>query len=246
VADLTSADPAPADPAPAAAAPAAAALVTEGLAKLYADLVALEPLDLTIAAGEMVALVGHNGSGKSTLLRLAAGLLEATAGSARVAGTPVGSPPARAATSYLPDDPVLYDDLSVREHLAYVASLHGAEVDEDNVERLIARVGLAARADDLPSRFSRGLRQKASIALALVRPFELLVVDEPFVGLDATGKASLLELLAEANAAGAAVVVATHDASYVERVSRCIALREGAVVLDGTATPQDVLSIVSA
>ncbi len=222
------------------------ALVTEGLSKSYADLVALEALDLVVPAGEMVAVVGHNGSGKSTLLRLAAGLLDVTAGTVVVAGAAVGSPAARAATSYLPDEPVLYDDLSVREHLAYVASLHGAEVDEADVERLVSRVGLAARADDLPSRFSRGLRQKASIALGLVRPFELLLVDEPFVGLDATGKDALVELLSEANAGGAAVVVATHDPSYVERVSRCIALRDGAVVHDGAATPGDVLRLVSA
>jgi ABC-type multidrug transport system ATPase subunit len=220
-------------------------LVAEGAEKAYADLVALAPLDLTVRAGEVVALVGHNGSGKSTLMRLAAGLLELTAGTITIAGEPAGTSPARAALSYLPDEPVLYDDLSVREHLAYIASIHGAEVTDEIVDALLERLGLLHRADDLPARFSRGLRQKASIAVGLIRPFDLLLVDEPFVGLDATGKEAMLGLLAEANAAGAAVVVATHEPGFVERSTRCVALRDGALIHDGAATAADVLRLVS-
>ncbi|MDQ2650968.1 MAG: ABC transporter ATP-binding protein [Actinomycetota bacterium] len=214
--------------------------------KAYADLVALAPLSLEVAAGQMVALVGHNGSGKSTFLRLAAGLLELSDGEILVAGEPAGSSEARAAVSFLPDEPVLYDDLSVREHVAYIAALHGVELGEDELDQLIDRVELTHRADDLPARFSRGLRQKTSIALGLVRPFDLLLVDEPFVGLDASGKNALLALLDERHRAGAAVVVATHDPTFVERVDRCIALRDGEVVHDGRATPEDVLRLVGA
>lgn len=221
-------------------------LVAEGLGKDYGDLVALHPLDLTVPAGEAVALVGHNGSGKSTLLRLAAGLLDATSGTVTVAGALAGTSEARAATSYVPDEPVLYDDLSVEEHLAYVAALHGAEPEPGAVDELVARLGLTDRADDLPARFSRGLRQRAGLAVALVRPFQLLVVDEPFVGLDAAGKVALLNLLDEAHRSGATLVVATHDPAYVERVDRCIALRDGHVIHDGTATPSDVLKLVGA
>jgi ABC-type multidrug transport system ATPase subunit len=220
--------------------PNAAALVADGASKAYADLVALAPLALSIAPGQRVALVGHNGSGKSTFLRLATGLLDLTAGEIRVAGHPVGSPEARAATAFVPDNPVLYDDLNVREHLAYIASLHGVDASDEQVDELIAVVGLAHRADDLPARFSRGLRQKAAIAVGLVRPFELLLIDEPFVGLDAQGRDALLSLLDSAHALGAAVVVATHEASYVERVDRCVALRDGEVVHDGPATPTEV------
>lgn len=211
----------------------------------YADLVALAPLDLTIEAGERVALVGHNGSGKSTFLRMAAGLLDLSDGEIEVAGAEVGTPEARAAVSFIPDNPVLYDDLSVREHLAYIASLHGVEAADEELDELVAKVGLAHRADDLPARFSRGLRQKASIAIGLVRPFELLLVDEPFVGLDAPGRVALLALLDEAHDAGAAVVLATHDPAYVERVDRCVALRDGEVVHSGPATAEDVLRLVS-
>jgi ABC-type multidrug transport system ATPase subunit len=221
-------------------------LIAEGATKAYADLVALAPLSLTVPHGQMVALVGHNGSGKSTFLRLAAGLLELSAGEITIAGAPAGTSDARAAVSFLPDEPVLYDDLSVREHLAYVAALHGVDVSVDELDGLIERVELSHRADDLPARFSRGLRQKTSIALGLIRPFELMLVDEPFVGLDATGKAALLGILDELHADGATVVIATHDPGFVERADRCVALRDGEVVHDGPATASDVLRLVTA
>jgi ABC-type multidrug transport system ATPase subunit len=220
-------------------------LTAEGLGKTYADLVALQPLDLRIGHGEVVALVGHNGSGKSTFLRLAAGLLDATEGWIEIVGEPAGSTEACATTSYLPDEPVLYDDLSVREHLTYVAALYGAVPGDAEQDDLLGRLGLAHRADDLPSRFSRGLRQKASIALGLIRPFELLLVDEPFVGLDTTGRAAMLELLDEASTRGAAVVVATHDPSFVERATRCVGLRDGALVHDGPATVAEVAALTA-
>jgi len=221
-------------------------LVTKGVTKSYGDLVALAPLDLTIDRGEVVALVGHNGSGKSTFLRLAAGTLELTDGSIEIAGEPAGSSPARAATSFIPDDPVLYDDLSVREHLTYIAALHGVDASADELDAIIEQLGLLPRADDLPARFSRGLRQRTSLAIGIVRPFDLLLVDEPFVGLDASGKAALLDLIDQFHDEGRTVVVATHDAQFVERVGRCIALRDGEVVHDGIATPQDVLRLVGA
>ena len=224
--------------------PLTGVLVARRASKSYSDLVALAPLDLGVAAGERVALVGHNGSGKSTFLRLAAGLLELTAGEIEVAGYPVGAPEARAALSFVPDNPVLYDDLSVREHLAYIASLHGVDASEAQLDELIAAIGLAERADDLPARFSRGLRQKAALAVGLVRPFQVLLVDEPFVGLDVPGRQALLSLLDEAHAAGAAIVVATHEPSYVERVDRCLALRDGRLIHDGPSTPDEVVRLV--
>jgi len=221
-------------------------LVVRGASKAYGDLVALAPLDLDVRAAERVALVGHNGSGKSTLLRLITGLLELSDGTIEIDGAPAGSPDARALVSYVPDDPVLYDDLSVREHLAYVAALHGVDADADDFDELLETVGLLARADDLPARFSRGLRQKTSLALGVVRPSRLLLVDEPFVGLDASGKEALLDILDELHRAGVCSIVATHDPLYVERVSRCVALRDGELIHDGPATPDDVLRLVGA
>jgi ABC-type multidrug transport system ATPase subunit len=112
--------------------------------------------------------------------------------------------------------------------------------------QLQERLGLTDRVDDLPSRFSRGLRQKTGIILAMIRPFSLLLVDEPFVGLDQGGKLAMLELLREVHEDGAATVVATHEPAYVEQVDRCIALRDGEVVFDGKAAVSDVLTLVTA
>ncbi len=219
-------------------------LVATKLTKSYDDLVALVPLDLTLRRGELIVLVGHNGSGKSTFLGLAAGLLEASEGTLEVAGHPAGSFDARASTSYLPDNPVLYDDLSVLEHLEYVSRLHGVEEWEERGRALLVQLGLTERADGLPSRFSRGLRQKTAIALAMVRPFDLLLIDEPFVGLDPQGKDAIVALIEEAHTAGAAVIVATHQLEFVQRADRCIALRDGALVFDGPANGANVDQLV--
>ena len=153
------------------------------------DRPALAPLTLDVAPGELVALVGHNGSGKTTFMRMVAGLLDPTGGTVTVFDAARGSIDARARLAYLADQPTFYDDLSLREHLEYVARMHGVTDWTERAERLTAAVGLGERMDQLPTTFSRGLRQKAAITLAFVRPFSLLLVDEPFVGLDSAGKA---------------------------------------------------------
>lgn len=208
-------------------------LFVEKLTKSYGDLLALDEVSLKIASGQRVALIGLNGSGKTTLLRTAAGLLEPSTGKVLVMGHKAGSIEARAAVSYIPDSPVLYDDLSVAEHLEYIARLHGNEEWEALAEHLIERLGLSSRREELPSTFSRGLRQKVSIALAFVRPFDLMLVDEPFVGLDQPGRAALLELLREAADAGAAILVSTHQTEYLSQATRCVGMRDGKVVFDG-------------
>jgi ABC-type multidrug transport system ATPase subunit len=213
--------------------PAAPALVARGVAKSYADQVALDAVDLTVERGEVVALVGANGAGKSTFLQVAAGLLEPTSGEILVEGALAGSLDARDVLSFLADQPALYDDLSVNEHIEYVARLHGLPGRPDSADELLAMFRLDARADDLPARFSRGLRQKTAIVLALVRPFSVLLVDEPFVGLDPAGQEVLSELLVAAGEAGAAVVVATHQLGFLEQATRGVALSDGAVVYSG-------------
>jgi ABC-type multidrug transport system ATPase subunit len=211
----------------------ATSLVADGLSKEYDELVALYPMDLTCRAGELVALVGHNGSGKSTFLRLAAGLLEPSAGEVRIAGMPAGSVAARAALSFVPDEPVLYDDLSVEEHVEYIGRLHGVEDWPARADELIDRFELEARSEDLPRRFSRGLRQKTALVLGFVRPFSVLLVDEPFVGLDPSGQRNLTELLVETAAAGACVVVATHQLEFLDRADRAVGLRDGRIEFSG-------------
>jgi ABC-2 type transport system ATP-binding protein len=209
------------------------ALVASHLSKTYDDVDALVDFDLRCAGGELVALVGHNGSGKSTLLRLVAGLLEPTQGTVTIYGAEAGSLPARAELSFIPDEPVLYEDLSVDEHIEYVGRLHGVEEWPDRAEELLERLELVDRAQDLPVRFSRGLRQKTALVLGLVRPFSVLVVDEPFVGLDPAGQRTLTDLLVEIAAGGACVIVATHQLELLDHAHRCLGLRNGGTVFDG-------------
>lgn len=220
------------------------ALRTIALSKDYGDRPAVVPLDLEVPTGERIALVGHNGSGKTTLLRMIVGLLEPTGGSVRVAGAPAGSLEARRAVSWLSDTPTFYDDLSLWEHLEFVARLHGTADWSATAEALVDRLGLAHRRDDLPVSFSRGLRQKAAIALGLVRPYSLLVVDEPFVGLDSAGKETLLGLLDEAALGGATLIVATHELGFLDRVDRVLVLRDGALAHDGPPDGFDVVAAV--
>lgn len=221
------------------------ALAINELSKDYGDRPALEPLTLQIPIGQRVAVVGHNGSGKTTMLRMAAGLLEPSSGTVHVLGHEAGSPEARQALAYLSDTPTFYDDLSVWEHLEYVARLHGVENWEQTAADLLGHLGIYERGDDLPNTFSRGLRQKAAIALAFVRPFELLLVDEPFVGLDSAGKEALLELLDQAASDGATLVVATHELAYVDRVRRLIALRDGQLIHNGSPESANVAELVT-
>ncbi len=212
--------------------------ITE-VVKSYGEVTALEVDELVVPPGQAVVLVGHNGSGKSTLLNLVAGTLDPSGGSIKVKGRSPDSVEARAQRSWLPDSPVLYDDLSVREHLEYTIRMHGGDGDEDVIDELIDQLGLRGREDDLPSQFSRGLRQKTAAAVALCRPYSLLLVDEPFVGLDAAGREAFLELLDDAHHAGATLMVATHDPVVLDRFERGLVLDNGRIVHDGPASELD-------
>ena len=215
-------------------------LETTGLCRTYGRLVALAGLDLTVARGECVALIGANGSGKSTAVRAIAGLLEPTDGSVRVCGHDPHEEPeaeeARAALALVPDTPLLYDDLTVREHLELVTLSHGIDDDgvDERIDALLDRLGLGARADFVPRELSRGMRQKTQLACALVRPAALLVLDEPVVGLDPPSQLLLGELLREAKRGGVAVLLTTHQMAFADGLAdRAVVLEEGEVVDEG-------------
>lgn len=202
----------------------------EELVKDYGTARALGPVTFTVRSGEAVALVGHNGSGKSTLLSLIAGMLEPTEGTVKVKGVAAGEPSARAAVSYLPDTPVLYDDLSLREHLEYLSRLHGTTPEDQHTDSLLEAFRLTDRVDDLPADYSRGLRQKAAITIGVCRPYGLLLVDEPFSGLDTAGRETLIELIGQIRDNGGAVLVATHDQQAVDLFDRVITLEDGEMI----------------
>jgi ABC-2 type transport system ATP-binding protein len=210
-------------------------LQLRGLRRTYGEVVALDQLDLEVAHGECVALVGHNGSGKTTTLRLVAGLLEPTNGDVIVAGDNMRLDRARAALAFVPDNPLLYGDLTVREHLELIGLAHGMGGGLDNrVTGLLDRLDLTGRQEFLPGQLSRGLRQKTQLACALVRPFHVIVLDEPVVGLDPPSQALLVELLLDAKANGTAVLLTTHQMAFADGVAdRAIVLSEGEVLDQG-------------
>jgi ABC-2 type transport system ATP-binding protein len=212
-------------------------LRAKGLGRSYDGYIALGSFTVEIEAGELVALIGPNGAGKTTFLNLVAGLLEPTAGKIEVVGEVPGSIEARRALSYLPDSPVFYEDLSVGEHLEYIAALHGVEDPSARIEELIGRLGLDGWEDALGSELSKGMKQKASIAFALVRPFDVLLADEPLDGLDPPSREVLFELLRETRDAGAAIVVSTHRPDVIAAAGRCIGIREGRLAYDGPPDP---------
>ena len=212
------------------------ALAVNGLCKRYGRLEALIGFDLAVAAGDCVALTGPNGSGKTTALAAIAGLLTPTAGTVSVAGHPMHEEPAaieaRRRLAFVPDQPLLYDDLTVANHLRLVAQAHG--VARDGLDRQIAalldRLALAHRSDFLPHELSRGMRQKTQLACALIRPFDVLVLDEPVSGLDVAAVETLAAILEEQRARGAAVLFSTHEPQFAARVAdRTVALHDGRV-----------------
>lgn len=207
--------------------------------RTFGELAAVDGLDLDLAPGECVALIGHNGSGKTTALRVMGGRLEPTAGTVTVNGADVHDRRrghiARARLAFVPDAPVLYEDLTVREHLELVGVAHGANDGlDERIDRLLERLGLSRRSDFLPRHLSRGMRQKTQIACALIRPFDVLLLDEPVVGLDPPSQATLRSLLLQAKRHGAGVVFSTHQLAFaIGLADRLLVLDDGRVVDQG-------------
>jgi ABC-type multidrug transport system ATPase subunit len=211
------------------------------VSRSYGQLVALREFSLTVVPGQCVALIGANGSGKSTAVRTLAGLLEPSAGEVRVEGFDPHREPeaeqARARLALVPDNPLLYGDLTVREHVELVTVAHGLtdSKSEARIDALLERLGLAHRRDFRPAELSRGMRQKTQLACALIRPAALLLLDEPVVGLDPPSQALLHAILAERKAAGCAVVLTTHQLGFADGLAdRGVLLAEGEVADAGT------------
>lgn len=215
-----------------------AVLDVSRLVRDYGRTRALGPINLSVGDGEVVALLGPNGAGKSTLLSIAAGLLEPSSGEVAVCGGQPGSMTARAQVSYVPDTPVLYDDLSIGETAEFVARLHGAAGWRERLDELLERFGLGDRADALPSMLSRGLRQRAGLVIGLVRPFRLLLLDEPFATLDQSSMELVGQVLEEEAAKGAAILLSSHQHDYLPENCRRVQLSEGRIVQARQGSPR--------
>ncbi len=216
-----------------------------GLRRTYGDAVALDDLDLEVAAGECVALLGHNGSGKTTALTAIAGLIPPTDGRIRVAGAdPFEEPGAtavRRALAYVPDAPIFYDDMTVAEHVELTGVGHGVATrlgDEgftDRCDKLIASFGLEDHRDHVPEQLSAGLQQRTQLACAFVRPFKALLLDEPVLRLDPAAQQMLARRLSRARSRGAAVLLSTHSPEFArELADRIVLLQHGQLMGSGT------------
>ncbi len=213
-----------------------AAISFRSVSKSFDGTPAVVGVNFDVNQGEAVILVGHNGSGKTTLLRILSGLAKADSGEVLIFGAKAGSKDARSVLSVAFDTPSLYDDLSTIEHLYFSAKLCGVQSPEEAARNLLDRFGLIAVKDRMPSGFSRGMRQKVALAMAFVRPFKAMIIDEPFVGLDQSGKNTLLELIGESLKEKKSFLVASHSLDLLEIADRCVALSSGEVCYDGSVS----------
>ena len=205
-------------------------LEVRGLQRSFGRVRILRDIDLTLRPGEALAVVGPNGAGKTTLLRLLAGLMRPSAGHIHVAGQPLarGSSSVRRSIGLVSHQSLLYDDLTLLENLTFVARLYGLEHPRDTAAAALENAGLAGRASELPRRLSRGLLQRAAIARALLHQPRLLLLDEPFTGLDAPASERLRTDLGSRLEAGLGLVIVTHHLAEVwQLASRIAVLVEG-------------------
>jgi ABC-2 type transport system ATP-binding protein len=192
----------------------------------------LPGLRLTVPAGQVVGLLGPSGSGKSTLIRAIVGVQVVAGGTVTVLGEPAGSPSLRRRVGYVTQAPSVYGDLSVRANVRYFGSILGAPASA--ADEAIAAVDLADHADAVVDQLSGGQRSRVSLAAALVGDPELLVLDEPTVGLDPVLRRDLWDLFSRLAAQGRSLLVSSHVMDEASRCDRLVLLREGRVLADAT------------
>ncbi len=217
---------------------AAAALEIRGLAKRF-ERPAVDGLDLVVPAGEFYMLLGPNGAGKTTTLRLVTGLLRPDRGTISVFGIDALADPiaARRIMAWVSDEPMIYDKLTPLEFLEFVAGLWGiaAVVARVRASDLLDRLGLAPHADERCERLSKGMRQKVALAAALVHEPRLIILDEPFTGLDAASSRVVKDVLRARVRAGCSVIMTTHILDVAERMAdRIGVIAQGRLIANGT------------
>ena len=213
-------------------------LEIDAVSKRYGAVVALDRMSFTVRRGELFGFVGANGAGKTTTMRIALGVLAADAGEVRVDGRPV-DPVTRRTIGYMPEERGLYPKMAVGEQLRYLAQLHGlSAVDAAAATTHWAgRLGVTDRLGDEVQKLSLGNQQRVQLAAALVHDPALLVLDEPFSGLDPVAVDVMSDVLRERCAAGAPVVFSSHQLDLVERLcDRVGIVAHGRLVAQGTVT----------
>ncbi len=212
------------------------------LTKSFGPHTALAGVTLSIGAGEFVTLVGPNGAGKTTLLRILATLIRPTSGTVRIAGLDPAQagPEVRRRIGFLSHRTLLYDDLTAEQNLRFYARLYGLSDASARIDELLERVGLADRRHDLVRTFSRGMQQRLAVARAVLHRPSILLLDEPYTGLDPQATDALSALLGELAGEGCTILLTTHDLERGLAVgNRVVVLSRGRVAYDAPAADTD-------
>jgi ABC-2 type transport system ATP-binding protein len=209
----------------------------QALTKRYGDFTAVRELSFRVQPGEVLGLVGPNGAGKTSTLRSLAGIIPANAGNVFIAGIDLRENPveAKRQLAFFPDEPRLFDYLTVRQHLAFVARIYGVEQHEALAQPLLEELEIAEKADELPGALSRGMKQKLAIACGLLHAPKVIFFDEPLTGLDPLGIRRMKDSIRKRAAEGAAIVLSSHLLHLLEEVcSHVLILKKGEKIADGT------------
>ena len=212
-------------------------IAVHDLKRTYGDFTAVDNLSFEVGPGEIVGLIGPNGAGKTTTLRSLAGILRPTSGNVLIDGHDIVLDPieAKRRLAFMPDEPHLFEYLTVEEHLRLVARLYGVDDFDRRSQALVRELELTGKERSLPGELSRGMRQKVVIACGLVRHPSVLLFDEPLTGLDPIGIRRMRETIVARGRAGASVLVSSHLLHLVEEIcTRVIIMDRGRKVADGT------------
>ncbi len=197
----------------------------------------LSSIDFTLSKGEIVAITGHNGAGKTTLLHVMAGLSKPSSGQLKILGRDPSSR-SRRSIGVMLEASMLYGDLTVAENLRYYAKLYGIKDSHAVIETWLMRVSLTLEADQLVKTLSKGMRQRVAIVRAMLHDPEILLLDEPFDGLDRQHSEKLARWLVEKKKAGCGIVLISHDDRLVaELATRQCHLQEGFLLEKGASVP---------
>ena len=207
------------------------------LSKRYGNFTAVKELSFTVRPGEVLGLVGPNGAGKTSTLRCLAGIIPASSGTVRIAGHDIAADPiaAKRALAFFPDEPRLFDYLTVRQHLTFVARIYGVVHHEAIAQPLLDEFEIADKADQLPGELSRGMKQKLAIACGLLHAPQVMFFDEPLTGLDPLGIRRMKKSIVTRARAGATIVLSSHLLHLLEEVcTHVMILKRGEKIADGT------------
>ena len=219
-----------------------------GLTKIYGTRYALRGVNLKAERGEILGVFGPNGAGKSTLVRILAGQAKPTSGSVTICGHPLSSEAAqaRACTGVVGHQTYLYDDLTAVENLRFFARMFGLRYNQQTLLERLARVGLRGREHEPVRHFSRGMQQRLALARATLHDPEVLILDEPYTGLDQQATLLLDELVQDFSRGGGTVLLVTHDVEHGLNIAdRVLLLVSGRVVKEGPAETFSTDAIVA-